>query len=146
MFALVCSVSKHGIGCLCFSKLHCSVPVPHVGDRHPTVHTAHLPRSVPWGWCHGHVAHISHISGELYACELENMDLRCSKRDGMPGRVFGPKRDEVTGGCKELHNYKVHNLYLGDWHCAADITGPHWHIQHRGCVLDVHLLPRLLHH
>jgi hypothetical protein len=26
-------------------------------------------------------------------------------------RIFGPKKDEVTGGCRELHNEELHNLY-----------------------------------
>jgi hypothetical protein len=26
-------------------------------------------------------------------------------------RTFGPKRDEVTGGWRKLHNDKLHNLY-----------------------------------
>jgi hypothetical protein len=26
-------------------------------------------------------------------------------------RIFGPKRDEVTGGCRKLHNGKLHNLH-----------------------------------
>jgi hypothetical protein len=26
-------------------------------------------------------------------------------------RIFGPKRDEVTGECRKLHNEKLHNLY-----------------------------------
>jgi hypothetical protein len=26
-------------------------------------------------------------------------------------RIFAPKRDEVTGGCKKLHNEELHNLY-----------------------------------
>jgi hypothetical protein len=26
-------------------------------------------------------------------------------------RMFGPKRDEVTGGCRKLHNEYFHNLY-----------------------------------
>jgi hypothetical protein len=26
-------------------------------------------------------------------------------------RVFGPKRDEVTGGSRKLHNEELHNLY-----------------------------------
>jgi hypothetical protein len=26
-------------------------------------------------------------------------------------RIFGPKRDGVTGGCRELHTEKLHNLY-----------------------------------
>jgi hypothetical protein len=26
-------------------------------------------------------------------------------------RVFGPKRDEVTGGWRKLHSEELHNLY-----------------------------------
>jgi hypothetical protein len=26
-------------------------------------------------------------------------------------RIFGPKRDEVTGGWRKLHNEKIPNLY-----------------------------------
>jgi hypothetical protein len=26
-------------------------------------------------------------------------------------RIFGPKRDEVTGGCRKLHNEELYNLY-----------------------------------
>jgi hypothetical protein len=26
-------------------------------------------------------------------------------------RIFGPKRDEVTGGWRNLHNEELHNLY-----------------------------------
>jgi hypothetical protein len=26
-------------------------------------------------------------------------------------RIFGPKRDEVAGGWKRLHNEELHNLY-----------------------------------
>jgi hypothetical protein len=26
-------------------------------------------------------------------------------------RIFGPKRDEVTGGLRKLHNEELHNLY-----------------------------------
>jgi hypothetical protein len=26
-------------------------------------------------------------------------------------RILGPKRDEVTGGRRKLHNEKLHNLY-----------------------------------
>jgi hypothetical protein len=27
-------------------------------------------------------------------------------------RIFGPKRDEVTGECRKLHSEELHNLYL----------------------------------
>jgi hypothetical protein len=26
-------------------------------------------------------------------------------------RIFGPKKDEVTGGWRELHNEELHDLY-----------------------------------
>jgi hypothetical protein len=26
-------------------------------------------------------------------------------------RIYGPKRDEVTGGWRKLHNDEIHNLY-----------------------------------
>jgi hypothetical protein len=26
-------------------------------------------------------------------------------------RIFGPRRDEVTGDCRKLHNEELHNLY-----------------------------------
>jgi hypothetical protein len=28
----------------------------------------------------------------------------------VPGRIFGPKRDGVTGGWRKLHNAEIHNL------------------------------------
>jgi hypothetical protein len=27
-------------------------------------------------------------------------------------RIFGPKRDEVAGECRKLHNEDLHDLYL----------------------------------
>jgi len=33
---------------------------------------------------------------------FENMVLR---------RIFGPRRDEVTGGCRRLHNEELNDLY-----------------------------------
>jgi hypothetical protein len=29
----------------------------------------------------------------------------------VPRRIFGPTRDEVTGGWRKLHNGELHNLY-----------------------------------
>jgi hypothetical protein len=39
---------------------------------------------------------------ELKLREFENRMLR---------KIFGPKRDEVTGGLRKLHNEEPHNLY-----------------------------------
>jgi hypothetical protein len=30
-------------------------------------------------------------------------------------RIFGPKRDELTGGWRKLHNEELHNLYSLPW-------------------------------
>jgi len=27
------------------------------------------------------------------------------------GRIFGPKRDEITGKCRRLHNEKLYDIY-----------------------------------
>jgi hypothetical protein len=31
--------------------------------------------------------------------------------NGVLGRIFGPKREEVAGGWRRLHNEELHNLY-----------------------------------
>jgi hypothetical protein len=31
--------------------------------------------------------------------------------NGVMRRIFGPKRDEVTGGWRKLHNKELHNLF-----------------------------------
>jgi hypothetical protein len=31
--------------------------------------------------------------------------------NGVLRRMFGPKRDRVTGGWRKLHNEELHNLY-----------------------------------
>jgi hypothetical protein len=31
--------------------------------------------------------------------------------NGVLRGIFGPKRDEVTGGWRKLHNKELHNLY-----------------------------------
>jgi hypothetical protein len=38
-----------------------------------------------------------------------NIDLRVSENRVLG--IFGPKRDEVTGGWRKLHNEKLHNEY-----------------------------------
>jgi hypothetical protein len=37
-------------------------------------------------------------------------ELRVSENSALR-RLFGPKRDEVTGGWRKLHNEELHNLY-----------------------------------
>jgi hypothetical protein len=48
----------------------------------------------------------------LYAYETWSLSLREAHRLGtFENRVFGPKRDEETGGCRKLHNEELHDLY-----------------------------------
>jgi hypothetical protein len=52
----------------------------------------------------------------LYGCETWPLTLREEHRlrvleNRVVWRIFGPKRDEVTGECRKLHNGELHNLY-----------------------------------
>jgi hypothetical protein len=44
---------------------------------------------------------VAHIEGELRLRVSENRTLR---------RIFGPKRDEVTGEWRKLHNEELNDL------------------------------------
>jgi hypothetical protein len=52
----------------------------------------------------------------LYGCETwsltvrEEHNLRLFEKRVLR-RIFGPKRDEVVGGWRKLHNEELHNLY-----------------------------------
>jgi hypothetical protein len=52
----------------------------------------------------------------LYGCETWSLTLRDEHRlrvfeNRVLWRIFGPKRDEVTGEWRKLHNEELHNLY-----------------------------------
>jgi hypothetical protein len=52
----------------------------------------------------------------LYVCENWSLTLREEHRlrvfeNRVLGRIFGPKRNEETGGWRKLHNSELHNLY-----------------------------------
>jgi hypothetical protein len=52
----------------------------------------------------------------LYGCEIWSLTLREEHRLGVfknmvLWRIFGPKRDEVTGEWRKLHNEELHDLY-----------------------------------
>jgi hypothetical protein len=52
----------------------------------------------------------------LYGCETRSVTLREDHRlrvfeNRVLRRMFGPKRDEVTGEWSKLHNEELHNLY-----------------------------------
>jgi hypothetical protein len=52
----------------------------------------------------------------LYGCEIWSLTLREEHRlrvfeNRVLRRIFGPKRDEVTGEWRRLHNEGLYNLY-----------------------------------
>jgi len=52
----------------------------------------------------------------LYGCETWSLTLREERRlrvfeNRVPTRIFVPKRDEVTGEWRKLHNEELNNLY-----------------------------------
>jgi hypothetical protein len=47
----------------------------------------------------------------LYGSDTWSQTLREEYRLRVLRRIFGPKRDEVTGGWRKLHNEKLYNLY-----------------------------------
>jgi hypothetical protein len=52
----------------------------------------------------------------LYGCETLSLALREEHRprvfeNRVLRRIFGPKRDEVTGEWRKLHREELHNLY-----------------------------------
>jgi hypothetical protein len=52
----------------------------------------------------------------LYGCEAWSLTLRVERRlrvfeNRVLRRVFGPKRDEVTGEWRRLHNEELNDLY-----------------------------------
>jgi hypothetical protein len=56
------------------------------------------------------------LPGVLYGCDTWSLKLREEHRlrvfeNRVLRRIFGPKRDEVTGELRNLHNEELHNLY-----------------------------------
>jgi hypothetical protein len=52
----------------------------------------------------------------MYGCETESLTIREEHRLRVFGnrvlrRIFGPKRYEVRGDWRKLHNEELHNLY-----------------------------------
>jgi hypothetical protein len=56
-----------------------------------------------------------HIATERWRQMLNNayvnIMLICRPRDKVLGRILACKKEEVTEGCRKLHNEKLHNLY-----------------------------------
>jgi hypothetical protein len=57
------------------------------------------------------------LSVVLYGCEIWSLTLREEHRLRVFGnrvlrRIFGPRRDEVTGGWRKLHDEELRELYF----------------------------------
>jgi hypothetical protein len=72
----------------------------------------------------------------LYAFDTWSFVLRAEYRlrvyeDGVM-RIFGPKREEVAGGCRRLHDEEFYNLYVkDDWMVMACST----HRRDESCIV-----------
>jgi hypothetical protein len=58
---------------------------------------------------------LSSLLTVLYGCETWSLTLREEHtlrvfENRVLRRIFGPKKDEVTGGWRQLHNEKFHNF------------------------------------
>jgi hypothetical protein len=48
----------------------------------------------------------------LYGCETLSLSLKLRAFENRSLRgTFGPKKEEVAGGCRRLHNEELHNSY-----------------------------------
>jgi hypothetical protein len=59
----------------------------------------------------------------LYGCETWSLTLREKRKlrvfeNKVLSRIFGPRRDEVTGEWRRLHNEELNGLY-----CSPNICG-----------------------
>ena len=64
------------------------------------------------GWIHRTII----LPVVLYGCETWSLTLREERRlrvfeNGVLRRIFGPRRDEVTGEWRKLHNEELNSLY-----------------------------------
>jgi hypothetical protein len=82
----------------------------------------------------------------LYGCETWSLTLREERRlrvfkNRVLRRVFGPKRDEVTGEWRKLHNEKLNDLYpLPNIVQVVKLRRMRWagHVVHMGEDRGVH--------
>jgi len=77
----------------------------------------------------------------LYGCETWSLTLREERGLRVLRKVFGPKRDEVTGEWRKLHNEELNDLYsLPDIVRVVKLRRMRWagHVARRGEDRGVH--------
>ena len=65
------------------------------------------------------------LSVVLYGCEAWSLTLRKERKlrvfeNMVLRRIFGPRRDEITGEWRRLHNEELNDLYSSTQYCAGD--------------------------
>jgi hypothetical protein len=96
-----CYTTSTGPGLIRVSYNHWYVPVSIRGSKPGCTATA---------------VFIATFKHAVYGCETRSLTLREEHRlrvfeNRVLRRIFGPKRDEVTGGWRKLHNEELRNLY-----------------------------------
>jgi hypothetical protein len=89
---------------------------------HPTIHSKSLPSCKLSRSVKVKIYKTIILLVVLYGCETGSLTLREEHRlrvfeNRVLRRIFGPKRDEVTGEWRKLHNGELRNLYS-----SLDIT------------------------
>ena len=84
----------------------------------------------------------------LYGCETWSLTLREERRlrkleNRVLRRILGPKREEVTGEWRKLHNDELHDLYFLTKYCSGDQiekNGMGWACSTRGREVNTRFL------
>ena len=75
----------------------------------------------------------------MYRCEVWSFKLRETQwlrvfENSVLRKIFGPKRDEVTGEWGRLHNEELYDLYSTNNNCVIKLKRIRWagHVAHVG--------------
>jgi hypothetical protein len=86
----------------------------------------------------------------LYGCETWSLTLREERRlrvfeNRVLRRIFGPKREEVTGSSRKLHNEELHNFYTSPSIIRMIKSGMMmrwaWHVARMGAKRNAYSIP-----
>lgn len=72
----------------------------------------------------------------LYGCETWSLTLWKEHRLRVLRRIFGPRRNEVVGGWRKLHNEELHNLYASPNIITMIMSKKMRWAEHRACSMN----------